>query len=315
MAVEGERLLVTGGLGFLGRHLVRALLARGASVTVLDRAGPFAAEALAPPGRLSVVRGDLLTIDLGPALRGCSGVFHLAASADVRATEAEPRAVFENNVLATARLLDAMDAADVTRLGFTSTSTVYGEASVVPTPEDFPHLAPISVYGASKLAGEGLVHGFAARHDVAAVAWRLANVVGPGATHGVVVDLVRKLQENPKELEILGRDPGTRKSYVHVDDTIDAMLLSWSRDDAGVSTFNVGAEDAITVREVADTVCRALGRAGVRYRWSGGVGGGGWRGDVRTMALAVDRMKALGWRPRHGSAESVLLAAKALAGP
>lgn len=314
MKLEGERFLITGGAGFLGRHLARALVERRASVVIVDR-DPRHLEAVRDLARsrgVTLVHGDIRHEEGLAAVRGCTAVFHLAASPDVRAGEQRPGDVFEDNVLATARLLERMRDEGVTRLGFPSTSTVYGEATVVPTPEDYAPLAPVSVYGASKLAGEGLIHGFAANHELTAIILRLANVVGGGATHGVAYDLVRKLGTNPRELEILGREPGTRKSYVHVDDTIGAMLHAWSVVDAGVETFNVGSEDAITVRELADEVCTALGLAGVAYRWTGGVDGGGWKGDVKTMALAVDRLKARGWRPRHGSAESVRLAAKEL---
>jgi len=315
MRIEGGRVLVTGGLGFIGRHLARALVARGASAILFDRDERRASsvEDLVTSGRVEVRHGDLRTADLSPVLRGCTAVIHLAASADVRAAEERPQDVFEQNVLATARLLDAVAAAGIREFGFPSTSTVYGEATVVPTPEDYSPLAPLSLYGASKLAAEGLIHGFAARHSVGAMIWRFANVVGGGATHGVVFDLVNKLKANPSELEVLGREPGTRKSYVHIDDAIDAMLLTWSALDWGVETVNVGSEDAITVREVADEVCRAMGLRGVRYRWTGGVGGGGWKGDVRTMALALDRLTAGGWRPRHRSADAVRLSASALA--
>jgi len=306
MRLQGERVLVTGGAGFIGRHLCKALAANGASVVALDREGHGAEGA-------EEILGDLRTIDLGSVLHGCGAVFHLAASADVRVAEDHPREVFEDNVLATARLLDGMHDAGVTRLGFTSTSTVYGEAAVIPTPEDHERLAPISVYGASKLAAEGLVHGYAANRELAAVVWRFANVVGGGATHGVVPDFVRKLRANPAELEILGADPGTRKSYVHVDDIVAGMLRSWETVDRGVETFNLGSEDAITVREVADAVCGAMGLPGVAYRWTGGVDGGGWKGDVRTMRLAVEKLKARGWRPHHRSAGAVLAAAKAIA--
>lgn len=284
---------------------------------ILDRdEGHLAAVAdLAKSKEVTLVHGDVRSpVDLA-VVRGCTAVFHLAANPDVRAGDERPAEVFEDNVLATARLLEAMRDAGVTRLGFPSTSTVYGEATVVPTPEDYAPLAPVSMYGASKLAGEGLIDGFAATHDLTALVVRLANVVGGGATHGVVYDLVHKLRSDANRLEILGRDPGTRKSYVHVDDTIEAMLHAWSCVDRGVETFNVGSEDAITVRELADEVCRAMDLGDVEYRWTGGVDGGGWKGDVKTMALAVDRLKARGWRPRHYSAESVFLAAKALAGP
>ncbi|TLZ51249.1 MAG: NAD-dependent epimerase/dehydratase family protein [Methanobacteriota archaeon] len=315
MQIEGERFLVTGGAGFLGRHLVPALQRRGASVVVLDRDADrlktVGASSSGAP--VTTVRADLRSDGLGPALRGCSAVFHLAANPDVRQGEQRTREVFEDNVLATARLLDAIQDAGITRFAFPSTSTVYGEATIVPTPEDYSPLAPTSVYGSTKVAGEGLIHGFASRHPLTAIILRLANVVGGGATHGVVYDLVRKLSDDARELEILGRDPGTRKSYVHVDDVVEGWMHAWSSVKEGVETFNVGSEDAITVRELADQVCTAVGAHNVTYRWTGGVDGGGWKGDVKTMALAIDRLKARGWRPRHGSAQSVLLAAKSLA--
>src|SRR5437867_8768616 len=267
MRIEGGRFLITGGLGFVGRHLVRALVGRGASVVVLDRESRSADAlgALAGDPRVVVHQTDVRTADLSGPLDGCDGIFHLAASADVRAAQDRPGEVFENNVLATARLLDAMAAAKVDALGFASTSTVYGEAALVPTPEDFAPLAPVSIYGASKLASEGLIHGFAARHQMTATIWRFANVVGGGATHGVTYDFVRKLAANPNELEIFGREPGTRKSYVHIDDVIDAMLLTFGKSQGGIATFNVGTEDAITVKELADEVCRAMGLTGVHY--------------------------------------------------
>jgi UDP-glucose 4-epimerase len=253
-----------------------------------------------PPANLAELLGD------------CTAVFHLSASADVRQAEQYPREVFANNVLATAKLLDAMHEAGVTRIGFASTSTVYGEPAVVPTPEDHAPLHPISVYGASKLAAEGLLHGWA-KEGGTAVVCRFANVVGGGATHGIVHDFVWKLKASPGELEILGREPGTHKSYVHINDTLRAILLAWSRVGEGVSVFNVGTDDAISVRDVADAVCGAMGLRDVSYRWTGGVDGGGWRGDVRRMTLRVDRLKALGWQARYGSAEAVALAAREIA--
>jgi len=310
LRIEGERILVTGGLGFIGRHLVRALVDRGASVVVFDKEGRRAGSVRAADG-VAIVQGDLGAADLAPTMRDCTAVLHLAASADVRVGEERPAEVLRDNVLATARLLEAMAAAQVTSFGFASTSTVYGEPSVIPTPETYEPLAPVSVYGASKLAGEGLIHAFASNHACRAAVWRFANVVGPGS-RGVVRDFVDKLRANPSELKILGRSPGTRKSYVHIEDAIDGMLRSWSAVDAGVHAFNIGSEDAITVEEVANRVCEALRLGGVPYRWTGGVDGGGWRGDVRAMALAVDKLRALGWRPRLRSAEAVARAAKEL---
>jgi UDP-glucose 4-epimerase len=313
MRIEDERFLITGGLGFIGCHLVRALVLRGARCLVLDRArGVDPIADLIASGKVAVQHVSVPPANLAELLGDCTAVFHLSASADVRQAEQYPREVFANNVLATAKLLDAMHEAGVTRIGFASTSTVYGEPAVVPTPEDHAPLHPISVYGASKLAAEGLLHGWA-KEGGTAVVCRFANVVGGGATHGIVHDFVWKLKASPGELEILGREPGTHKSYVHINDTLRAILLAWSRVGEGVSVFNVGTDDAISVRNVADAVCGAMGLRDVSYRWTGGVDGGGWRGDVRRMTLRVDRLKALGWQARYGSAEAVALAAREIA--
>ena len=313
MKIEDERFLVTGGLGFIGRHLVRALVLRGATCVVVDRErGVEPIRDLVSSGKVAVHHGTVPSDDLPALLKDCTSVFHLAASADVRAAERNPREVFANNVLATGRLLDAMRDAGVRRIGFASTSTVYGEPSVVPTPEDYEPLQPISVYGASKLAAEGLLQGWT-DDGRTAVVYRFANVVGGGASHGIVHDFVWKLKANPGELEILGREPGTLKSYVHINDALRAILLAWSAGGKGVSLFNVGTDDAISVRDVADAVCGALELHDVNYRWTGGVDGGGWRGDVRRMGLSVERLKMLGWRARYGSAEAVALAARELA--
>ena len=315
MRIEGERVFLTGGAGFLGRHLARMLVDRGASCVVFDKrkGDEESTRDLPGSGKVELVHGNLLTAKLDEAMRGCTAVFHLAADPDVRSGEDRPGEIFEQNVLVTAKVLDGMRGAGIERLLFTSTSTVYGEATVLPTPEDYEPLAPISLYGASKLAAEGLIHGYASQHPLTAVVCRFANVVGGGATHGVIYDFVRKLRENPREMEIFGRDPGTYKSYVHVDDAVAAMLRGWTVTDDGVQVFNVGSDDAISVREIADTVCRVMGLANVKYRWTGGVEGGGWKGDLRSMRLAVEKLKTMGWSPGHSSSEAVSRAAQALA--
>jgi len=197
------------------------------------------------------------------------------------------------------------------RIVFTSTSTVYGEPGRVPTPEDYGPLEPISTYGASKLASEALLSAYAHSFGVQAVVFRMANVVGGRSGHGVVVDLVRKLRRNPKRLEILGSDPGTAKSYVYVDDAIAGILAGVRAAQEPVSLYNLGSDDAITVRSLAEAVCEELGLRGVEFAWTGGSGGGrGWVGDVRVMQLALDRIKATGWRPKKTSEAAVRAAAR-----
>jgi UDP-glucose 4-epimerase len=191
---------------------------------------------------------------------------------------------------------------------FTSSSTVYGDADI-PTKEDAV-LKPISVYGASKLACEALVSAYAHSYGFRALIYRLANVVGPRSKHGVIVDFVRKLRENPRELEILG-DGTQRKSYLYVTDCIEALLLGLDRARGVVEVFNVGSRDQVDVLSIARVVVEEMGLEDVDFRITGGVDGGrGWVGDVKDMLLDVSKLKELGWRPRFNSVEAVRLTVK-----
>ncbi len=262
-------------------------------------------------GRAIFLRGDLLESDLGDTLRGIDVVVHAAANPDVRLGETDALVHFEQNVLATAELLREMDAAGVRKIAFLSTSAVYGDAAVLPTPEDYRPMRPISLYGASKLAAEGLLEAWARQGDRRAVVFRFANVVGGRASHGVIPDLVRKLRTNPAELEILGAAPGTTKSYVHIEDCLGAILAGMERAEGPFAVYNIASEGQTSVAQIADAVCRAMGLQDVRYRWTGGVDGGrGWKGDVRNMALAIGKLRALGWAPRLGSDGAVGAAAR-----
>jgi UDP-glucose 4-epimerase len=316
MELRGTRVLITGGAGYLGSHLAEACVAEGAVVRLFDnltagRRGNVAT--LLEGGKAELVEGDLLTADLAEALADVDAVFHLAANPDVRVGAEDARVHFEQNVLATHRLLEAMGRVGVDRILFTSTSTVYGEATALPTPETYGPLEPISLYGASKLACEAMLSAFAHTYGWRAVAFRFANVVGGRANHGVVVDFVGKLRANPRELEILGREPGTEKSYVYVDDCVAGLLSGWRSAEAPFEAYNLGSEDAISVAAIADVVCEEMGLQDVRYRWTGGVDEGrGWKGDVRRMHLAIDKLKATGWRPTMSSEEAVRQAVRDL---
>lgn len=303
------RVLVTGGAGFIGSHLVERLVARGYEVVVLDNLSSGSLENLRSVlGDVEFVRGDVRSReDVEKALRGVDAVFHFAANPEVRV--GDPREHFEHNVFATFNVLEAMRRLGVSDIVFASSSTVYGDAEKLPTPEDYGPLKPISVYGASKLACEALISSYTHTFGFKGVALRYANVVGPRATRGVVKDFVRKLRENPRVLEILG-DGTQRKSYVWIEDAVEATLLAWERTGGGFEAYNVGSEDAITVREVADIVVSAMGLSNVEYRFTGGVmGGRGWVGDVKNMHLDIGKLKKLGWSPRYTSRDAVRLAA------
>jgi len=307
-----SKVVITGGAGFIGSHLADVLVEE-ANVVAVDhlKAGKRANLDRAIQSGATLRKQDLLRGDLGPIFRGADVVYHFAANPDVRLGREGTKPLIDENIVATHRVLDACRAAKVPKVVFTSTSTIYGEASVVPTPEDYAPLEPISIYGATKLADEALLSAYAHTFGVQAVIFRMANVVGGRSGHGVVVDLVRKLTRDPKHLEILGSDPGTAKSYVHIDDVIAGISTGVRVADEPVSVYNLGSEDAITVRFLADAICDELGLAGVEYRWTGGAGGGrGWAGDVRVMQLSIDRLKAKGWKPRKTSEAAVRAAAK-----
>jgi UDP-glucose 4-epimerase len=314
LKLKDRSILITGGAGFIGSHLLEALLAEN-EITVLDNFSSGKRENVAlhhnnPNFRL--VEADLLFPGaLEKALKGVDMVFHLAANPDVKLGAENTRVHLEQNVLATYNLLEAMRKSGVKRIAFTSTSTVYGEATEVPTPEDYGPLLPISLYGASKLACEAHISSYCHTFDMQSWIYRFANIVGERGTHGVLVDFIRKLRENPRELEILGSGK-QKKSYLEVRDCVRAMLHCVEHSDEQVNVFNVGTEDSVDVTEIANIVAGQMGLDDVLYRYTGGVDGRGWKGDVKVMQLSIDKLKKLGWAPQGGSAQAIEMAVKAL---
>jgi UDP-glucose 4-epimerase len=312
--LKDRSLLITGGAGFIGSHLVKALLAEN-HVTVLDNFSSGKKEFLAlhqnnPNFRL--LEADLLIPGaLEEALKGVDMVFHLAANPDVKLGAEDTRVHLEQNVLATYNLLEAMRKSGVKRIAFTSTSTVYGEATKVPTPEDYGPLLPISLYGASKLACEALISSYCHTFEMQSWIYRFANIVGERGTHGVLVDFIRKLRENPGELAILGSGK-QKKSYLEVRDCVRAMLYCVEHSDELINVFNIGSEDSVDVTEIANIVAGQMGLTDVRHRYTGGVDGRGWKGDVLVMQLSIEKLKKLGWTPQGGSVQAIETAVKAL---
>ncbi len=311
------RVLVTGGAGFIGSHLVDHLMGRGEEVRVLDNLSAGSLDNLGrwmDDPRFDFVRGDLLNpVETREAVEGCDVVYHLAANPEVRISKASPEDHFRQNIEATYNLLEALRRrGDAEVLVFTSSSTVYGEAAVLPTPEEYAPLKPISLYGAAKLAAEALASAYASMYGFRCVIYRMANVVGPRCSHGVIYDFVAKLRRNPRELEVLG-DGTQSKSYLYVDDCIEGMVLGAERAEERVEILNIGSEDRVDVKTIARIVIEEMGLEGVEIRLTGGVDGGrGWKGDVKLMQLDMSRLRSLGWRPRLGSAEAVRATAKAL---
>ena len=317
--VRLSKVLVTGGAGFIGSHLVDALLGRGFRVRIVDNLSGGSLENIKcwfGDSRFEFVEGDLKDPEIAfKSVDGVDLVFHLAANPDVRLGEVDPPVHFDENLLVTFNVLEAMRKSErARRIVFASTSTVYGEPKVFPTPEDYGPLLPISVYGAAKLGCEALIASYCHTFDLRGIILRFANVVGSRSAHGVIVDFIRKLRENPAELEILG-DGTQSKSYTHVKDLIDAFLVVMNRFGEGqvVEVYNVGSLDQISVLRIAEVVCEEMGLRDVAFRFTGGVDGGrGWRGDVKTMLLSVNKLLNLGWKPKLNSEETVRMACKEL---
>jgi len=308
--------LVTGGAGFIGSHLVDELLKRGFNVRVIDNLSSGSLENIKHNignRGFEFIRGDLKNPrDSLKAVKDVEVVFHLAANPEVRVSTIAPKIHFRENVVATFNLLEACrKVGTVEKFVFASSSTVYGDAKVFPTPENH-ELKPISIYGASKVACESLICSYAYLYGFKAASLRYANIVGPRLKHGVIYDFLMKLKRNPKVLEVLG-DGFQKKSYLYISDAIEATLLVADKLTEKFETYNVGNEDWITVAEIAKIVSKA---AGVKPKivFTGGTPDGrGWLGDVKYMLLSIEKIKKLGWKPKHTSREAIELTAKALA--
>ena len=302
--------LVTGGAGFIGSHLVDSLLEQGKAVRVFDNmsaGNELYLERWAGNERFNFIKGDLTKpSEVKYILEGCDTIYHLAANPEVRSWLASPDDQFKQNVEATFHLLeDIRKNGGINLLVFTSTSTVYGEATKIPTPETYAPLKPISNYGASKLAAEAMICSYASMYGFQSVIYRMANIVGPRSSHGVIYDFIEKLRKDPLKLEVLG-DGTQSKSYLYVEDCIEGMIYGAETTNEDVEILNIGSEDRVTVLEIAKIVIEEMGLEGAEIELTGGVDGGrGWKGDVKLMQLDMHRLKTLGWTPKRSSAEAV----------
>lgn len=304
------RSIVTGGAGFIGSHLVDFLVSSGDDVIIIDSLvsgdKDYVREHL-EAGRARLVSADLLGDGWQEELDGADRVYHLAADPDVREGSADPDRQLNNTIIATHRVLEAMRRANVPEIVFTSTSTVYGEASMIPTPEDYSPMEPVSVYGASKLACEALISAYCHSFSMRSWIFRFANIIGARSGHGVITDFIRKLKENPGELEILG-DGKQTKSYLEVRECIRAIMYVAGHSSDIVNTCNIGSEDWVSVTEIADILCLEMNLS-PSYRYTGGRRG--WIGDVPRMQLDISRLKEIGFVPGINSRESVKIAVRA----
>ncbi len=301
-----DHVLITGGAGFIGSHLADRLLARGHRVTVYDNFSTgfveFLGDARSQPG-FTLIEGDLLDeAALAKALSGCDLVFHLAANADVRFGTAQPRKDLEQNTIATFNLLEAMRANGVRRIAFASSGSIYGETSVIPTPEDAPFPVQTSLYGASKLAGEGLIAAYCEGFDFQSWIFRFVSIVGERYTHGHVFDFYKSLARDPTTLHVLGNGR-QKKSYLYVADCVEAMLAALERAQDKVNVFNLGTEEYV---QVEDSIAIITAHLGLSPRRTYAGGERGWIGDNPFIFLDTTRIRALGWAPRVGIRQGII---------
>ena len=307
--------MVTGGAGFIGSALVDRLLADGESVTVYDNLSSgkesFISQHLGSSD-FEFIKADLLDFErLLKEMDGHSVVWHLAANPDIRKGTESSRVDLEQNTLATYNVLEAARRTDVDSVVFSSTSTIYGRVSVLPTPEDYGPCLPISLYGASKLACEGLVSAYAELYGVKGWIYRFANIVGNRSTHGILYDLVEKLNRNPAELEVLG-DGTQKKSYLLVEECVNGMMFGFEKAKDKLNYYNLGSEDQITVKRIVEVLIEETGLKDVQLKYTGGESG--WAGDVPKQLLSTKKMTELGWTPRHSSEEAIREAARITVG-
>jgi UDP-glucose 4-epimerase len=297
---------VTGAAGFIGSNLVDRLLEAGHEVTGYDNFSTGIESNLdraSTSKHFCLVRADVLDLDqLSMAIDGSDTVFHLCANADVRFGTEHPRRDLEQNTIATWNVLEAMRRKNVRRIAFSSTGSVYGEPELFPTPENAPFPVQTSLYGASKLASEGLIQAYAVGFGMQAFIFRFVSIRGERYSHGHVIDFYRQLQEHPDHLHLLG-DGHQRKSYLYVQDCVSAVLLALeSCKDSGVNIFNLGTDEYCEVKDSAGWIVAAMGLS-PRFTYGGGTRG--WIGDSPFIFLDTKRIRALGWKPELTIRQSV----------
>jgi UDP-glucose 4-epimerase len=300
-----RRALVTGGLGFIGSHLVDRLLGGGWEVVVLDnlltgRRSNLEHQAGNP--RLRIEEGDIRDLQtVVTASEGCDAVFHLAAHALMRVSLSDHRADLDYNVIGTLNVLEGIKANGIPDLVFASTSALYGEARVVPTPEDYSGVQT-SLYGAAKLAGEAYASAFVQLTPMKFWAFRFGTVLGERCRRGAIWDFEHKLLRDPSELEILG-DGRQSKDYLSVSDCVEGIMVGYEKSSEPVNIFNLGLQEQTTVDQVADIVIQEMGLTNVRKRYTGGARG--WIGDNPVVYLSIKRIQALGWKPNVSPSDTI----------
>ena len=306
--IDFDTAMITGGAGFIGSYIAEKLVENGTDTKVIDNLVTGKKENLSKcfdQDNFSFLEYDLGNLDgIEDHLGDADILFHFAADPEVRTGYSKPEDSFEQNIVNTFNLLQKIKQSKIKKIVFASSSSVYGDAKIIPTNEEYGPLSPISHYGASKLACEAMVSSFCHNYNIEGVILRLANVIGLRGRHGLIWDLVHKLKINQDELELLG-DGKQTKSFIHISDAIDGIFFSLNNLQDKVEVFNLGSEDSIEIMDVAKIVCKNMGLNEIKINLTGGVDDGrGWKGDIKIAHLDISKLKNLGWRPKLSSLEA-----------
>jgi len=314
MKFKKKKILVFGGAGFIGSHLVEKLLKDGATVTVYDNLKTGRTTNLArvkSHPQLRFIEADVRNQKkVNQTIPGHEIIFHFCDDSDIRFAAEHPDTYVEQNIMGLFYVLESMRKNGIRTILFPSSTTVFGEISKPPISERGGPMIPLNLYGGAKLAAEGLISGWAHTYDFQAIVFRFVGIIGGRMDHGVVHDFVRKLQKNPAELEILGN--GTQKrSFVLVDDCVDAMLFALSKADKNYNLVHIGNRDQISILNSAKIILRAMKLKKTQFNFTGGKVG--WKGDVASNFIASESLNEWGWKAPHSSGEAIFEAASRLA--
>jgi UDP-glucose 4-epimerase len=306
---------ITGGAGFIGSHLVDKLMNEGNQITVYDNLvtgqRKWIVHHIGKPN-FRFVQADLLDLEtLKQAMKGHEIIWHLGANTDIVKGNNITDFDLKNCTTATYNVLECMKQLGINKMLFASSATVYGDAPAIPLSETYGPLLTISLYGAGKLACEGLISAYCHLFGIQAWIYRFGNVIGARMWHGVIYDFIQKLRKNPKELEILG-DGKQEKPFFLVEDCIEGMLTAFRVFKSQCDVYNLGAGSHTNVTHIAEIVVEEMGLKDVKFRYTGGKRG--WLGDAPLVHFNVEKMKKMGWEARHSSDEAVRIAARRLIG-
>ena len=311
--LEQGTIMVTGGAGFIGSHIVDRLISNKLNVKIIDN---LSNGTLSNLKKINLMKNQFIKKDLNDLsniqeiMLDVKTVFHMAADPEVSIGFKNPEILYRENIHNTFLLLEAIRKADVENILFASSSTVYGEPDIIPTPENYAPLLPISTYGASKLACEALISSYCHSYGINGIIFRLANIVGSRSNHGIIPDFIKKLQKNQTKLEVLG-DGTQSKSYLEVSDCVDCFFFCLENVSKKVEVFNTGNDDKINILDIARIVCTNMNLNDVALCPNGGVDNGrGWIGDVKLMQLDISKLKKMGWKPKLSSPLAIDAASK-----